>query len=564
MTARRAASSPPPHARGSALVGVLAALIVLTLVVLSVSAGQGRDQDAALNRLDGALAFYAAEGVANMALREWARNADDDDDGVVGRINSGNVSTGPQLSGARAAAAIIGSASSSTITVSSAGGAAMRSITLSVRRASTDTTPGLNVAMHHLGSCPGNTTNIAWASTPSRIGLAQNIDVPYSNSGIVRWPGAPTRRYGIRHHGTINIPAAGLWTFWTNSDDGSLLFINGTQVVGNDGDHSAQFRSGAVNLPAGPAAIETRYYECGGESVMQDFWQGPTVAAQTLIPASAFSCTPPTPIPGVAAHSEITLSNNARIDAYSSAAGAYGGANVLATANVSVNATASARLVLDSTARISGNALVGPGGNPASVIVTNNSSTITGTRTALTSAIASPQVGLPPSPPSSSGAFSSSSTTTLSVNRRYSSFSLDNSGIINVSGHVYMIVDGGFSMNSTARINIPDGSSLTIYAFGDMSINNFAVLNSGRPANLRIFFMNNGSSFTTSTNAQVSALLNNHRGEVSLNNDTRFFGTILCNELTATSNARIHVDMAALSSAGSGAAASVLSWTQAN
>lgn len=37
--------------------------------------------------------------------------------------------------------------------------------------------------------------------------------------------------------GTINVPATGNWTFFTSSDDGSRLYIDGNEVVNNDGLH---------------------------------------------------------------------------------------------------------------------------------------------------------------------------------------------------------------------------------------------------------------------------------------------------------------------------------------
>ena len=37
--------------------------------------------------------------------------------------------------------------------------------------------------------------------------------------------------------GYLDIPKSGGYRFWTESDDGSLLSIDGEMVVNNDGDH---------------------------------------------------------------------------------------------------------------------------------------------------------------------------------------------------------------------------------------------------------------------------------------------------------------------------------------
>lgn len=549
--------------RGTALVAMLIALMLCGMMVLAIVTAQSREQDALRDRISGVRAFYAAEGVANMAIREWALNADQDGDGTVGRIASGVTASGPSIGGGRAAANTVGTTTSTTVTVASAAADASRSVTFSLRRTSTDTVPGLSVRTYNTG-CPGATTNFNWDSAPIRVGLAQNIDLPYTNSPIVRWPGAITSGYGFRHTGTIMIPAEGSWTFTTNSDDGSRLWINGTLVVNNDGDHSPQTRSGTVWLPAGPASIETRFYECNGESVMQLLWRGPGVASNTIVPASAFTTTPPTTIPGVAAHTSITLSNNTIVDSYNSAIGAYGGANVLSTANVSVNSTASNAFRMDSFAQIRGNAQVGPGGNTSTALSVTNSATVTGTRTALATAIGSPQVGLPASPPASIGSLSvDSGTYQVSSNLRVSSLAVNNSASLNVTAPVFIIVDGPVTLSSNAVVSIAPGATLTLYVSGSVSLNNQSVFHSGAPSSVRIFFIGSGQALTLSSTARLSALVANARGNVTLSNDSEFFGTLICDSLNMDSSARLHVDMSAVTwGGGTGTGATVTSWTQ--
>lgn len=49
----------------------------------------------------------------------------------------------------------------------------------------------------------------------------------------------------------IKIPQDGIWTFTTNSNDGSALFIGGKKVVDNDGSHYATEKHGRARLAAG-------------------------------------------------------------------------------------------------------------------------------------------------------------------------------------------------------------------------------------------------------------------------------------------------------------------------
>ena len=44
----------------------------------------------------------------------------------------------------------------------------------------------------------------------------------------------------------INIPEKGVYRFYTYSDDGSKLFIDGKAIVDNDGSHNARIAKGKV------------------------------------------------------------------------------------------------------------------------------------------------------------------------------------------------------------------------------------------------------------------------------------------------------------------------------
>jgi hypothetical protein len=66
----------------------------------------------------------------------------------------------------------------------------------------------------------------------------------------------------IDMEGTLTVSAAeaGLASFSLTSDDGSILTIDGAQVVNDDGTHGAQTESGTVNLSAGIHTIELQYF----------------------------------------------------------------------------------------------------------------------------------------------------------------------------------------------------------------------------------------------------------------------------------------------------------------
>jgi len=89
-------------------------------------------------------------------------------------------------------------------------------------------------------------------------------------------PNNPLREpFSILWRGKLAIPADGVYTIGTRSDDGSLVFVDGQLVVDNSGSHGAEDRSGQIALAQGFHDIEVRYNELGGSREMQLWWQPP-------------------------------------------------------------------------------------------------------------------------------------------------------------------------------------------------------------------------------------------------------------------------------------------------
>ncbi|GAA5034668.1 hypothetical protein GCM10011506_29330 [Marivirga lumbricoides] len=89
-------------------------------------------------------------------------------------------------------------------------------------------------------------------------------------------------RFAFIFEGLVEIPTAGDYTFFTNSDDGSKLFINNQLIVDNDGTHGCQQRNGVINLPVGLAAIRVLMFENGGGQCLEVRWQGPGISKQFI------------------------------------------------------------------------------------------------------------------------------------------------------------------------------------------------------------------------------------------------------------------------------------------
>lgn len=91
-----------------------------------------------------------------------------------------------------------------------------------------------------------------------------------------------TNQFSIRYTGYIQIDTPGLYTFYTSSDDGSKLFIDGVEIVDNDGEHGNRERSGTATLNTGLHDIRVLFFENGGGEVLTVQYSGPSISKQPI------------------------------------------------------------------------------------------------------------------------------------------------------------------------------------------------------------------------------------------------------------------------------------------
>jgi hypothetical protein len=94
--------------------------------------------------------------------------------------------------------------------------------------------------------------------------------------------------FGIRFQGFVDIPKEDEYTFYVNSDDGSRLFIDGKQLVDNDGLHGVLEKSGRAKLTTGKHAIRVDYMQGGDGMEIGISWEGPGFGKQRLGAYSLF------------------------------------------------------------------------------------------------------------------------------------------------------------------------------------------------------------------------------------------------------------------------------------
>ncbi len=123
--------------------------------------------------------------------------------------------------------------------------------------------------------------------TPTSHDVVPNINYP-SSSGTFATSGL-LDNVGAVFEGYVEVPASDLYTFYTNSDDGSKLYVGTTLLVNNDGQHGmTEKASSLIGLKPGKHSVKVEFFDSGGAQGLTVSFQGQNLAKQ-VIPAARWS-----------------------------------------------------------------------------------------------------------------------------------------------------------------------------------------------------------------------------------------------------------------------------------
>lgn len=160
---------------------------------------------------------------------------------------------------------------------------------------------------------------IALAGTPLliRVDTTVNLELTYTKQPVVLTPAygiVPEDKFSVRWSGLVMPQYSETYTFYTLTDDGARLWVNGELLVDNWNQGTSE-KSGSIALAAGQQYdIVMEYFENAGEAISKLSWSSASIAKQ-VIPKSqlftpltsftpeAVTPTPPTdttanPVPG--------------------------------------------------------------------------------------------------------------------------------------------------------------------------------------------------------------------------------------------------------------------------
>ncbi len=118
--------------------------------------------------------------------------------------------------------------------------------------------------------------------TPVKTGFVDNFSLT---------PKARNSNFGFRFYGYLRVTNAGNYTFYTKSNTGSKLYIDGAEIVSNDFANNASERSGiAYNLSSGWHEIVLDYRNAQETDLLEVWYSGPGVS-KVKIPNQVLSRT---------------------------------------------------------------------------------------------------------------------------------------------------------------------------------------------------------------------------------------------------------------------------------
>jgi hypothetical protein len=113
------------------------------------------------------------------------------------------------------------------------------------------------------------------------LDLVKPVSTGTTSDFNMRMARVPTY-FGINFTGYILAPADGLYTFYLQSNDGSYLFLDGKELIENDGNHGGVEEPGTIGLKAGYHSIGVKYMQFGGGKTLRVSWSGPGFAKKEI------------------------------------------------------------------------------------------------------------------------------------------------------------------------------------------------------------------------------------------------------------------------------------------
>ena len=162
------------------------------------------------------------------------------------------------------------------------------------------TSNAANLTVNAVATTPGTGTGLSGSYYNNMTLTAPSVLTRTDATLNFNWGGSPgtgvnADGFSVRWTGKVQAPITGTYTFFTTSDDGIRLWVNGTQLINNWTDHGPVEDSGSIALVAGSSYdIRVEYYENRGGATAKLSWSCAGLAKQVVPQDRLYNSAAPT------------------------------------------------------------------------------------------------------------------------------------------------------------------------------------------------------------------------------------------------------------------------------
>lgn len=242
---------------------------------------------------------------------------------------------------------------------------------------------------------------------------------------------------------------------------------------------------------------------------------------------------------GVASGGSILMGQNSFIDSWDSSLGSYA-ATQGAQAVVATNGVGAGEIILGQDSQIRGDAFVGAGGDPASVI---SGSGVLGASSSLGQVGEMPVLVEPVGMGPSVGNLMYNGTSVLSADLHCNMLTLKQNAVLQINGNITILAESLFTLNQNARIELLPGSTLTIYSKRAVALHQDASINlNGDPSLVTMNHMT-AELFSMRQDSQLYGTVVTPLAELTLVQGADLFGRWVGNNIDMGQQAAVHIDL---------------------